>query len=162
MYPNFNDQVARNIIVMFNKQEKYKELVKQAKSLLDPTVDYIANMANLCNLIMNTIPNHWIGFYRVVSDELLLGPYQGPIACTRISYDKGVCGAAWAQKKTIIVDDVHTYPGHIACSALSNSEIVVPCIREGKVFAVLDIDSVQFDTFDETDAKYLEELVRFL
>jgi GAF domain-containing protein len=119
-------------------------------------------MANFSRLIMEHFPNHWIGFYRVVGQDLLLGPFNGPIACTRISFGKGVCGKAWATRQTQIVDDVHQFPGHIACSALSNSEIVIPCIREGEVFAVLDIDSTEYAAFTALDKKYLEELVSYL
>ncbi|MBT8327776.1 MAG: GAF domain-containing protein [Bacteroidia bacterium] len=119
-------------------------------------------MANVTRLIYNHFPHHWIGFYRVVESELVLGPFNGPIACTRIAYGKGVCGTAWKENKTIIVDDVHQFPGHIACSALSNSEIVVPCSRNNVVFAVLDIDSDQFSAFDNIDKNYLEQLVQLL
>ena len=137
-------------------------MLSQAKALIDPKVDDIANMANVSRLILEHFPNHWIGFYRVVGDNLVLGPFNGPLACTVINYGKGVCGTAWEQGKTQIVDDVHSFPGHIACSAASNSEIVVPCIRNGEVYAVLDIDSDQFNSFDDIDARNLEELVSYL
>ena len=144
------------------RELKYTELLSQAKALIDPRVDDVANMANVSRLILEHFPNHWIGFYRVVGENLILGPFNGPLACTTIPFGKGVCGAAWKEQKTQIVADVHAFPGHIACSAASNSEIVVPCLRDGKVFAVLDIDSDLFDSFDEVDAKYLEELVSYL
>ena len=144
------------------RELKYKDLLSQAKALIDPKVDDIANMANVSRLILEHFPNHWIGFYRVVGDNLVLGPFNGPLACTVINYGKGVCGTAWEQGKTQIVDDVHSFPGHIACSAASNSEIVVPCIRNGEVYAVLDIDSDQFNSFDDIDARNLEELVSYL
>jgi GAF domain-containing protein len=145
-----------------NKENKYKTLLIEAKVLIYKDVDDIANMANISRLLMDHFPNHWIGFYRVQADKLILGPFQGPIACTSIGFDKGVCGVAWQTKQTQIVDDVHQYPGHIACSALSNSEIVVPCIRGNSVYAVLDVDSTEFNAFDETDQRYLEELVTYL
>jgi len=144
------------------RELKYTELLSQAKALIDPRVDDVANMANVSRLILEHFPNHWIGFYRVVGENLILGPFNGPLACTTIPFGKGVCGTAWKEQKTQIVADVHAFPGHIACSAASNSEIVVPCLRDGKVFAVLDIDSDLFDSFDEVDAKYLEELVSYL
>jgi len=143
-------------------ESQYKELLKQAKALVDSKVDDIANMANISRLIMDHFPNHWIGFYRVVDNSLILGPFQGPIACTIIGFGKGVCGTAWQTMETQLVDDVHQFPGHIACSALSNSEIVVPCIRDGEVYAVLDIDSTEYAAFTELDKKYLEELVTYL
>jgi GAF domain-containing protein len=145
-----------------DREKTYKSLADKAKILIYKEVDDIANMANLTRLIFDHFPYHWIGFYRVDSDRLVLGPFQGPIACTHIAYNKGVCGTAWATEKTQIVADVHKHPGHIACSAASNSEIVIPCIRDGEVYAVLDIDSDQFDTFDRMDAKYLEEIVSYL
>ena len=143
-------------------ESQYKDLLIQAKALVSHDVDDVANMANISRLIMEHFPNHWIGFYRVVGQYLLLGPFTGPIACTRISFGKGVCGKARATGQTQLVDDVHQFPGHIACSALSNSEIVIPCIREGEVFAVLDIDSTEQAAFTALDKKYLEELVSYL
>ena len=143
-------------------ESQYKDLLTQAKALVSHDVDDVANMANISRLIMEHFPHHWIGFYRVVGPALLLGPFNGPIACTRISFGKGVCGKAWATRQTQIVDDVNQVPGHIACSALSNSEIVIPCIREGEVCAVLDIDSTEYAAFTALDKKYLEELVSYL
>lgn len=137
-------------------------MVKQAESVLNAEPDKIANMANLASMLFESFGHHWIGFYRVVEDELVLGPFQGPVACTRIKFNKGVCGTSWAQERTLIVEDVHQFEGHIACSPYSNSEIVVPCISDGKVWAVLDIDSVNFAEFDETDKGYLEKLVTLL
>jgi L-methionine (R)-S-oxide reductase len=151
-----------NNIVILKKEEVYQILLKQAKSLVDKQVDDVANMANLSRLIMEHFPHHWIGFYRVVNDELILGPFNGPIACTRIQFGRGVCGTAWQLQQTQIVADVHEFPGHIACSALSNSEIVIPCVRNDEVYAVLDIDSTAFGAFDNVDATYLEELVSYL
>jgi len=144
------------------KTDKYTNLLVEAKQLLDKEVDVIANMANFTRLITNHFKHHWIGFYRVWNDQLVLGPFNGPIACTTIDLGKGVCGKAWLEKKTLIVNDVHDFEGHIACSPLSNSEIVVPCIKENQVYAVLDIDSTQFSNFDKTDQYYLEQLVQLL
>jgi GAF domain-containing protein len=144
------------------KESQYKDLLDQAKALVSHDADDIANMANISSLIMEHLPNHWIGFYRVVGQDLLLGPFNGPIACTRIGFGKGVCGKAWETKKTQLINDVHQFPGHIACSALSNSEIVIPCIREGEVFAVLDIDSTEYGAFTVLDKHYFEEIVSYL
>ena len=145
-----------------SKEQSYNDLLKNAQQLIDNQVDIIANMANVCRLIYDYFPHHWIGFYRVIDSQLMLGPYNGPIACTTIARGKGVCGTAWQTQKTQIVADVHQFPGHIACSALSNSEIVVPCFKNGAVVAVLDIDSEQFDAFDEIDRTNLEQLVSLL
>ena len=141
-----------------NKQELYKSILPHAISLIQGE-DEIAAMANLSALLHQTFGFWWTGFYRVVGDQLVLGPFQGPIACTRIQYGKGVCGTAWKEQRTIVVPDVEEFPGHIACSSESRSEIVVPVWQNGRITAVLDIDSNQLDTFDEIDAKYLEEIV---
>lgn len=141
-----------------NKQELYKSILPQAISLIQGE-DEIAAMANLSALLHQTFGFWWTGFYRVVGNQLVLGPFQGPIACTRIQYGKGVCGTAWKEQRTIVVPDVEEFPGHIACSSESRSEIVVPVWQNGRITAVLDIDSNQLDTFDEIDAKYLEEIV---
>ncbi len=122
----------------------------------------IAKMANVSAALHETFGFWWTGFYRVENDELVLGPFQGPIACTRIKYGRGVCGTSWQRGETVIVPNVHEFPGHIACSSASNSEIVVPLIRDNKVIAVLDIDSTEFGTFDETDKAYLEQIVGLL
>jgi len=137
-------------------------LLSASKALIDKSVDDVANMANLSKLIAEHFPHHWVGFYRVSGETLILGPFQGPIACTSIPFGKGVCGKTWETQTTQIVDDVHKFPGHIACSALSNSEIVIPCIRDKNVFAVLDIDSTDFGTFSQLDKEYLEELISYL
>ena len=141
-----------------NKQELYKSILPQAISLIQGE-DEIAAMANLSALLHQTFGFWWTGFYRVVGNQLVLAPFQGPIACTRIQYGKGVCGTAWKEQRTIVVPDVEEFPGHIACSSESRSEIVVPVWQNGRITAVLDIDSNQLDTFDEIDAKYLEEIV---
>ncbi|MCQ2072291.1 MAG: GAF domain-containing protein [Bacteroidaceae bacterium] len=145
-----------------DKEEKYVQLLKEAASLVDGESDMIANMANLAALVHETMGFWWTGFYIVRGTELVLGPFQGPIACTRIGLGRGVCGTAWQRAETVIVPDVDKFPGHIACSSQSRSEIVVPVFAEGKVAAVLDIDSRFLNTFNETDARCLEQLVRLL
>ena len=141
------------------KEEKYKLLVSQVASLIDGESDQIAVMANISAAIHQSMGFWWTGFYRVIGDELVLGPFQGPVACMHIPYGKGVCGTAWQRAETVIVPDVEQFPGHIACSSESRSEIVVPVFGpEGKVIAVLDIDSTQLSTFDDTDRQYLEQI----
>lgn len=147
---------------MKEKEEKYKELITQIEALVTGETDEIANMANVAAVLHETFGFWWTGFYRVEKEELVLGPFQGPIACTRIPFGKGVCGTAWAKAETVIVPDVHKFAGHIACSSASNSEIVVPLRKNGKIKAVLDIDSTAFDTFDETDRIYLEQIADLL
>ena len=144
------------------KADKYKELYKQLASLLKGESDQIANMANMAALIHETFGFWWTGFYIVKSEQLVLGPFQGPIACTRIPYGKGVCGTSWQRQETIVVPDVHEFPGHIACSSLSRSEIVVPIFSNNEVYAVLDIDSKELATFDDTDKDWLEKIVELL
>ena len=149
------------------KEQKYGQLVKEATSLLDGESDMIANMANLAALIHETMGYWWTGFYIVRADvdgkeQLVLGPFQGPIACTRIAFGRGVCGTSWQRRETVIVPDVEKFQGHIACSSESSSEIVVPAFNGDKVWAVLDIDSRYLNTFDETDARYLEQIVKLL
>ena len=144
------------------KADKYKELYKQLASLLEGESDQIANMANMAALIHETFGFWWTGFYVVKSEQLVLGPFQGPIACTRIPYGKGVCGTSWQRQETIVVPDVHEFPGHIACSSLSRSEIVVPIFSNNEVYAVLDIDSKELATFDDTDKDWLEKIVELL
>jgi GAF domain-containing protein len=145
-----------------NKIEKYQSLLPQIESLISGESDPIANMANVAAVLHDAFGFWWTGFYRVEGQQLVLGPFQGPIACTRIPYGKGVCGTAWQSAKTVIVPNVHDFHGHIACSSASNSEIVVPIIRNNQVIAVLDIDSKDFNTFDETDQLYLEQIVKML
>ena len=147
-------------IIEGTKEEKYEALLKQIESVVADEPDLIANMANVASMIHETFHFWWTGFYRVISDkELVLGPFQGPLACTRIRKGRGVCGTAWAEAKTQVVPDVDLFPGHIACSSASRSEIVVPLFDEkDEVFAVLDIDSAELNTFDETDKVYLEKI----
>ena len=147
---------------MKEKEKKYKELITQISALVAGETNEIANMANVAAVLHETFGFWWTGFYRVEKEELVLGPFQGPIACTRIPFGKGVCGTAWAKAETVIVPDVHKFAGHIACSSASNSEIVVPVRKNGKIKAVLDIDSTVFDTFDETDRIYLEQIADLL
>ena len=145
-----------------NKEDKYKELAAQVAAVVSGETDEIANMANVAAVLHEAFGFWWTGFYRVIGQELVLGPFQGPLACTRIPYGKGVCGTAWAKSETVIVGNVHEFAGHIACSDASNSEIVVPMFKNGDVFAVLDIDSKEFNTFDEIDKIYLEKIVKTL
>jgi L-methionine (R)-S-oxide reductase len=145
-----------------SKREKYESLLPQLKGLIEDEPDQIANMANIAAALKEVFNFFWVGFYRVVGESLVLGPFQGPIACTRISYGRGVCGTTWKEKKTLIVPDVDQFPGHIACSSLSKSEIVVPVMQDGVVKAVLDVDSDKLDCFDETDAFFMEKLVSLL
>ena len=147
------------------KEEKYKELVSNIKAIIDGETDMIAIMSNVAAEIHQTMKFWWTGFYRVIDGELLLGPFQGPVACIHIAYERGVCGTAWKKAETIIVPDVEQFLGHIACSSQSRSEIVVPVFShddDKKVVAVLDIDSENLATFDETDRKYLEEICGLL
>ena len=146
-------------IKIMSKTEKYQLLYEQVKALLNKEKDEIANMANVAALIHESFNFWWTGFYRVIDNELVLGPFQGPIACTRIAYGKGVCGTSWKEEQTIVVNDVHEFPGHIACSSASQSEIVVPIFKENKVVAVLDIDSEKLATFDNIDKEWLEKIV---
>lgn len=145
-----------------NKTEKYENLYKQLESLLEGESDQIANMANMAALIHETFGFWWTGFYIVKGEQLVLGPFQGPIACTRIPYGKGVCGTSWQRQETIIVPDVEEFPGHIACSSVSRSEIVVPIFSNDSVYAVLDIDSKELATFDNIDKEWLEKIVELL
>ena len=145
-----------------NKEQKYQEVYKQIESVVDGEPDQIANMANTAALLHEAFGFWWTGFYIVKDGVLVLGPFQGPVACTRIRFGKGVCGTSWERKETIVVPDVHQFPGHIACSSLSNSEIVVPMFHGDDVYAVLDIDSKDFSTFDSTDQFWLEKIVRLL
>lgn len=141
------------------KSQRYEQLLPQIRALIADENDQTANLANICAVLKYNMPGFfWIGFYLLKNEELVLGPYQGPLACTRIALGKGVCGAAALRRESIIVPDVNKFPGHIACSSLSRSEIVIPLINNGNVWGVLDVDSDELNMFDETDKKYLEEL----
>lgn len=151
-----------NVPASASKEERYELLYRQAQALVDGESDAIANMANIAAMIHTAIEPLWTGFYRVVGDELVLGPFQGPLACSRIKYGRGVCGTAWKRGETIVVEDVEQFPGHIACSSLSRSEIVVPVWCDNQIVAVLDIDSSRLATFDEVDRVWLERIVELL
>ncbi|MBO5901454.1 MAG: GAF domain-containing protein [Alistipes sp.] len=144
------------------KNEKYELLYKQIAAVVAAESDPIANMANVSSMLHHTFGFWWTGFYRVVGGELVLGPFQGPMACTRIAKGKGVCGTAWSEERTIVVEDVDKFPGHIACSSLSRSEIVVPMWHNDEIIGVLDIDSEHLATFDSTDQEWLERIVQLL
>ncbi|HEY9004330.1 MAG TPA: GAF domain-containing protein [Mucilaginibacter sp.] len=150
------------IIQSTDKQEQYQSLIPQIEALLEGESDLIANQANVIAALKEQFKWFWVGFYPIKNGELVLGPFQGPVACTRIAKGKGVCGTAWEQGKTLIVPDVEAFPGHIACSSLSKSEIVVPIYQNNEVVAVLDVDSEELDQFDQTDAQYLEQIVKLL
>jgi GAF domain-containing protein len=141
------------------KAEQYESLLPQIKAVIEGESDFNANMANICACLKQQFNWLWVGFYVVKGNELVVGPYQGPLACTRISKGRGVCGTSWEKQQTIIVPDVNAFAGHIACSSLSRSEIVVPLINNNEVVAVLDADSEHTGHFDETDKKYLEQLL---
>ena len=149
-------------IAQGGKQQRYDLLYRQVVTLVEGESDAIANMANVAAMIHYTFSPLWTGFYRVEGDELVLGPFQGPIACSRIAYGQGVCGAAWQRAESVVVEDVELFPGHIACSSLSRSEIVVPVKYGGRVVAVLDIDSTEVGTFDDVDREWLERIVAHL
>ncbi len=142
------------------KREKYEMVLPQIESVVNGESDMVANMANIAAILHETFGFWWTGFYRVEGKELILGPFQGPVACNRIAFGRGVCGTAWERGETICVPNVHEFAGHIACSSKSKSEIVVPVWRENQVIAVLDIDSAEYGTFDEIDIKYLEDVVK--
>jgi L-methionine (R)-S-oxide reductase len=149
-------------IITGTKKEQYASLLPQIKAVIEGETDLIANLANISASLKQQFGWLWVGFYMVKNDELVVGPYQGPLACTRIKKGRGVCGTSWERNETIIVSDVNVFPGHIACSSLSMSEIVVPVTKNGEVVAVLDADSEQYAHFDETDKQWLEELVTCL
>lgn len=149
-------------IIADRKDDRYAQLYPQLKSLVEGESDDIANMANISAALHATFGFWWTGFYRVVGDELILGPFQGPVACCRIAYGRGVCGTAWREQQTQVVEDVELFPGHIACSSASRSEIVVPVWRAGVIVGVLDIDSQHLATFDSIDKEWLERIVSLL
>lgn len=149
-------------IIDGTKEEKYEALLPQIASVIDGEPDLIANMANVASMLHETFGFLWTGFYRVIDGILVLGPFQGPLACVRIRKGRGVCGTAWAEARTLIVPDVDAFPGHIACSSASRSEIVVPIFKGEEVIAIIDIDSAALATFDETDRRYLEQVAQLL
>jgi GAF domain-containing protein len=156
--------MSENIVVpqTQDKDEKYISLLPQIKALISGEPDLIANLSNTAAALKETFNFFWVGFYIVKDLQLVLGPFQGPVACTRISRGKGVCGTSWETGQTVIVSDVEKFPGHIACNAASKSEIVIPAIKEGEVIFILDVDSDKLEDFDNTDQKYLEELIHIL
>ena len=156
--------MAESVIISgITKKEKYESLLPQIKALIEGERDFIANLSNIMSALKFGMNFFWVGVYFVKETELVLGPFQGPVACTRIALGKGVCGTAWKEKRTIVVEDVDQFPGHIACSSLSKSEIVLPAFdKNGEVMLVLDIDSDQLATFDQTDSIYLEQLMRLI
>ncbi len=149
-------------IVSGTKKDQYDSLLPQIAGLLDGETDLVANLANITAALKEQFGWLWVGFYLVKNDELVLAPFQGPVACTRIKKGRGVCGTSWAEARTLIVPDVEKFPGHIACSSLSRSEIVVPILRNNEVFGVLDVDSSELNEFDETDRAYLEKIISLL
>ncbi len=150
------------LITKGTKEEQYASLLPQIKALLEGEPDLIANLANIAGALKEQFNWLWVGFYLVKNDELVLGPFQGPVACTRIKKGRGVCGTSWAKAQTLIVPDVEKFPGHIACSSLSRSEIVVPIIRNNKVVGVLDVDSIEPDQYDNIDQDYLEQITELI
>ena len=144
------------------KVEKYEQLIPQIEALVSGETDTVANLANIAAALKQSMNFFWVGFYMVKGGELVLGPFQGPIACTRIALGKGVCGTAWKEKRTIVVPNVDEFPGHIACSSDSKSEIVLPAIKDGKVISVLDVDSDRLNDFDATDERYLSRLMKLV
>ncbi len=145
-----------------SKEEQYLSLIPQIKGLIDGESDLVANLANIAAALKEQFNFFWVGFYLVKADELVLGPFQGPVACTRIRKGRGVCGTSWSQENTIIVPDVEKFPGHIACSSISKSEIVVPLFKNNAVWGVLDVDSDQYNSFDEIDAQFLQKIVELI
>lgn len=149
-------------IAQGTKEEQYQRLLPQIQALLAGEKNKIANMANVCAALKEQFNFFWVGFYVVDDEELVLGPFQGPVACTRIKHNRGVCGTAWARAQTLIVPNVNEFPGHIACSSRSLSEIVIPIIHDGQCTGVLDIDSDQINSFDEIDHQYLQRILAFI
>jgi L-methionine (R)-S-oxide reductase len=145
-----------------DKEERYATLVPQVEALTEGEQDIVANLSNIAAALKQSMNFFWVGFYVVKNNQLVLGPFQGPIACTRIDFGKGVCGASWKEKKTILVPDVESFPGHIACSSASRSEIVLPAFKNGEVALVLDVDSDKLNDFDSTDQKGLEKIMRII
>ena len=154
------EQISINPIL--SKEKKYQQLLPQVEALIDREVNMTANLANIAAALKYGMGFYWAGFYLVENNSLILGPFQGPVACTRIGFGKGVCGTAWQQKATIIVEDVDQFPGHIACSTASRAEIVVPVLKNEEVRMVLDVDSEQLACFDATDQQYLEQVAQLI
>ena len=157
--------MAENLTVLnstYSKTDRYESLLPQLKALVAGESNVVANLANLMAALKQSMDFFWVGVYFVENDSLVLGPFQGPVACTRIGFGKGVCGTSWKEKKVLMVEDVDAFPGHIACSSLSKSEIVLPAFKNDKVWLVLDVDSEKLAAFDETDQKYLGEVIKLI
>ena len=156
--------MAENLLLSpgLNKKERYKELIPQINAIVEDETDLVANLANLAAILKEGLGYFWVGFYLFKENMLVLGPFQGPLACTRIAMGKGVCGTAAEKMKPIVVPDVHEFPGHIACSSLSKSEIVVPLVKNGQTVLVLDIDSESYNSFDETDVIFLQQILNII
>lgn len=156
--------MAENLVVSLSieKKERYEVLVPQIASLVEGEKDIVANLSNVAAALRQSMGFFWVGFYLVKDDQLVLGPFQGPIACTRINFGRGVCGTSWKEKRTILVPDVEAFPGHIACSSDSKSEVVLPAFKDDKVALVLDVDSDRLNDFDEVDVLYLEKVMRIV
>lgn len=157
--------MAENLTVLdstSSKTDRYESLLPQLKALVTGESNVVANLANLMAALKQSMDFFWVGVYFVENDSLVLGPFQGPVACTRIGFGKGVCGSSWKEQKVLIVEDVDAFPGHIACSSLSKSEIVLPAFKNNKVWLVLDVDSEKLADFDETDQKYLGEVIKII
>ncbi|WP_343532277.1 GAF domain-containing protein [Pedobacter sp.] len=150
------------ILKTASKEEKYQSIIPQIKALVEGEDDLIANLANVCAALKEQFSWFWVGFYLVKNDELVLGPFQGPVACTRIKKGKGVCGASWQKEEVLVVPNVDEFPGHIACASASKSEIVLPFYLDGQIVGVLDVDSEYLSHFDDIDAIYLKEILRFI
>lgn len=148
-------------IAQGSKEDQYLSLVPQIKGLISGETNQVANMANIAAALKEQFNFFWVGFYLVEGEQLVLGPFQGPVACTRIAYNRGVCGTAWAKQETLVVPNVEEFPGHIACSSLSKSEIVVPILKDGQCIGVLDVDSAALNTFDDVDVKYLLQIIKY-
>ncbi|HEV7738689.1 MAG TPA: GAF domain-containing protein [Chlamydiales bacterium] len=156
--------MAENLVISLSteKKERYEVLIPQIVSLVEGEKDFVANLSNVAAALRQTMGFYWVGFYLVKDNQLVLGPFQGPIACTRINFGKGVCGTSWKEKRTILVPDVDEFPGHIACSSDSKSEVVLPAFKDDDVVLVLDVDSDKLNDFDEVDVMYLEKVMRIV
>ncbi len=161
-FPTLKIMAEDLLIIQGTKEEQYESLIQQIEGMLTGEDDLVANLANVAAALKEQFGWLWVGFYLVKKYELVLGPFQGPVACTRIKKGRGVCGTSWQEARTLVVDDVENFPGHIACSSASRSEIVVPIIADGEVLGVLDVDSTELSHFDDTDAEYLEQIVQLI
>src|SRR5690606_27924044 len=161
LHKYFQNMAEDLSIAQGSKEDQYLSLIPQIKALINGETNQVANMANIAAALKEQFNFFWVGFYLVEGEQLVLGPFQGPVACTRISYNRGVCGTAWAKQETLVVPNVEEFPGHIACSSLSKSEIVVPILKDGQCIGVLDVDSAELNTFDDVDVKYLLQIIKY-